>query len=674
MTKLLKGDVFIDAKTGSVSMEVVSPTPVMGKVLVLAPNWDTERRVSISELRQRVSDDELRLLRAPSESIGMAVGPKDYTTKNRRRRSQPSLEKVENSHTRSMAIARRAVRIANEYCETFGTTLNAGYSGIKEEFERQSPGWKFPSRSHLYRYVKRDKKDIALVAPPACKGNRDKYYEPETVSLICRAITPLVLQRKSPWTLKALTELCNQTASAAGLLTKTTSISPKVVKQLIVTELTANEDIVKLLPKERGVKASVATGRIRAGGILQRVEQDAVHLPIAVQTEDGVRTDVWLVHAIDCCTSNVVGWHLTLGAPSASDGLLCVESILYSKMAHYRRLGIKPLYDIYGTPLALYFDNGPEAKGERMQRLTSIRIDCFYLPAYQPAKKPFIERLNRSLKEDLGLISGTTRTDGKDGERDPVAIGDVLPTLPELEYWLVRWYQHNWAEKPLMRFVDEEVFEDRELGITPHERYRNMVERDGHPMTIPPSRDQWMRLKFYLVSRKLNRNTGVSYAGFSFQGPNISSLLDKYGERRVQLLADPADFRRVYVLDEKKMVELVNSVVGPTTPAYSFTVARERRKKLRESHVDSVERAEFREDLLSAGVKPSKSKSKALPTRAQQRAQKAAAEERNAQERAALNPLTPSKTKAIGVADSVSIQWNDVVELSTRDRRTGAVL
>lgn len=672
VNKLLKGDVFVDTKTGIVAMEVVNPIPVMGKVLVLNQGSDTERRVSVEDLRQRISDDELRLLRSPAVSIGLAVGPKDYTTRNRRSRSRPSYEKVESAHSRSLAIATRAVRIANDYCQSFGTSLHAGYCGIKEEFERVSPGLKFPSPAQLYRYMERHQKGLPLVAPPTCKGNRSPRYSADTVRLICTAMTPLVMKAKSRWSLKQLTEQCNLTVRAASLLDKTSSLSRKFVSKQILTELTANPDIVHLLPKERGVKASVSTGRIRAGGILQRVEQDALHLPIAVQTEDGIRTDVWLVHAIDCGTSNVVGWHLTLGAPNASDGLLCVESTLYSKKARYRRLGITPVHDIFGTPLALFFDNGPEAKGERMQRLTSLGVDCFYLPGYQPAKKPFIERLNKSLKEDLELLEGSTRTGGVDGTRDPVAMGDQLPTLEKLEYWIARWYQHEWAEKPLMRFVDEEVFEDIELGITPHERYRKMVERDGYPMTMPPSRDQWMRLKFYFVTRQLNRNTGISYAGFSFQGPNIVQLLDKFGEKRISLLADPADFRRIYALDGDDMVELVNSVVGPTTPAYSFTVARERRKQGRLRHVDSPEREKFREDLHAEGVKSSKEKPKSLPKKAKQQQQRAVAEEREAIERAALNPVPASKTGPY--SDSVATDYGDVELLAPINRKTGASL
>lgn len=672
MNRLLAGDRLVDTKTGMVSMEVVNPSPVMGKILVLEQGSDTEHRISVETIRQRIGEDELRLLRSHEVSIALEVDPKDYTTTNRRSRTRPSYEKVQNAHARATQIAQRAVRIANEYCQKFETTLNAGYSGIKEEFERQSREWKCPSLAQLYRYMGRHKLGTDLVEPDSLKGNRGKEFNEETVSLICTTLKPLVMQSKSRWTARTLTDNCNLVARAAGLLGKSERISRKYIKKTILTELTANPEIVNLLPKERRVKASISTGRIRAGGILQRVEQDALHLPIAVWTEDGVRTDVWLVHAIDCATSNAVGWHLTLGAPSASEGLLCVESVLYSKMERYRRLGIKPVHDIFGTPLTLYFDNGAEAKGGRMNRLSGLGIDCFYLPAYQPAKKPFIERLNRSLKEDLEILPGSTRTQGKDGTRDPVAAGDKLPTLEELEHWIVRWYQHEWGEKPLKRFVDEEVFEDHELGITPHARYKNMVEMDGYPMTMPPNRDQWMRLKHYLVTRKLNRNTGISYAGFNFQGPNIVQLLDKFGEQRIQVLADPADFRRIYALDGEDMVELVNSLVGPTTPAYSFAVARERRKKGWLQHKDSQVREGFRKDLHDAATTPSKAKPKTLPNRAKQKQQRADAEHRAATERAALNPISAPKTGPY--SEAVAIDYGDVEVLAPRNRRTGASL
>src|SRR3546814_2505776 len=101
----------------------------------------------------------------------------------------------------------------------------------------------------------------------------------------------------------------------------------------------------------------------------ERVEQDAVHLPFVIDTPEGPFSNVYLVHAIDCCTSMPLGWNMVIGSPSESDGFRCIESILFSKMDAFERLVLMQDLDVFGTPHPLILDNGPETRGERMRKL-----------------------------------------------------------------------------------------------------------------------------------------------------------------------------------------------------------------------------------------------------------------------------------------------------------------
>ena len=206
-------------------------------------------------------------------------------------------------------------------------------------------------------------------------------------------------------------------------------------------------------PKLVAAAKSKAPNRIVATFPFERVEQDAVHLPFAVITPHGPASNIYLIHAIDCCTGMVVGWYLMVGAPSESDGLKCVESILFSKESKLKALGLCYDFDIYGTPHKLIFDNGPEARGERMTKLRCLNIDPMHCKSRHAHGKPFIERLNRSLKEALQTLPGCTRLNGKDGERDPVKLGDNLMTLEALEQWVVRWYFESWGNTVLKRHL-----------------------------------------------------------------------------------------------------------------------------------------------------------------------------------------------------------------------------
>src|SRR5690606_21177331 len=198
-------------------------------------------------------------------------------------------------------------------------------------------------------------------------------------------------------------------------------------------------------PKQVPASKSVARTRIMVQAPFDRVEQDAVHLPFVIDTPEGPFSNVYLVHAIDCCTSMPLGRRLVIGSPAQSDGLRCIESILFSKKTAFERLGLKPSFDVFGTPHQLVLDNGPETRGERMRKLPALGIDIKHCKARHPHEKPFIERLNRSLKEALETLPGCTRLDGKDGQRDPGRLGEGCMTAMELERWIGGGYYEGWA-------------------------------------------------------------------------------------------------------------------------------------------------------------------------------------------------------------------------------------
>jgi hypothetical protein len=146
----------------------------------------------------------------------------------------------------------------------------------------------------------------------------------------------------------------------------------------------------------------------------------------------------------------------------------------------HRELGIENGPDLYGAPVTINFDNGAEAKGLRMGRLTQIGTAPVYLKSRNPQKKPYIERLNRSVKEALQTLQGSTRFDDEDGMRDPELLGDLPMPLAEFKRWLARFYFEEWVDKPLERFVSSVFVDDRALGNSPRERFENMAYRDGY--------------------------------------------------------------------------------------------------------------------------------------------------------------------------------------------------
>lgn len=676
MNALNFGDELFDPRTNCVAMEVTSPTTTMGRIRVLEVNAESERWVPYEKIRAQIDMGVLEVRRKGNPTLAVFIDRKDPTTCKRKVPRQSKPGSTEDTYLSSLERATRIVRSLNEYCKRHKVSAYAAYPEVRKEFETECTDWQFPSLATVYRLLERDKCHAPLVMPNHLKGNRTERHSQEIVELICTQAEATFLKEGSRWSLGALTDKVRRTAIAHELLGALEPLSKKFVRKVIVTRLHAMPEVARLLRKDRAAKASMAKHRIRVEGILQRVEQDGVHLPFVVKTPDGPCSDVWLIHAVDCASSNVVGWHLKIGAPSESDGLRCIESTVFSKGAAFAHFGIDDSHDLYGIPGLLVLDNGAEARGERFRRLAQLGVDIEYCKARHPQRKPFIERLNRSLKEALELLPGCTRMDGRDGQRDPVALGDDLMDLEELERWVVRWYFEKWADTVLKRFVDEEVFEDRALGVTPRQRFNNIVERLGCPIPLPPNRSDWIRIKYDVISRTLNLNSGITHAGYEFKGENLQRLIERFGQGRVDVLFDPEDFRRVYVVDGDELVELTNQSASEFTPAHTFSTAKKNRTSLKDKHPETAKSAAFTEDVYNRAMQEGKNTSRPQksPGRAGKKEVVEKTRHREAIDRAARHPLPPPKPKTTALNDLVPMHLDDVDEFLPRDRQTGALL
>lgn len=674
MNQLNLGDQLVDRRTQCVIMAVTNATPTLGRIRVLENDAESERWIPYDELRRSISEGHLELRREANPALAVYFKHEDSTTCKHLERLHKSRGKSQDNYLLSLERHTRLVRELRDYTKRHRVSAYAAYSVVRERFKNDYPDWIFPSLATVYRLLDRYKCNAPLVMPNHLKGNRTERHAPELVELIC-TLAEVFVKEHSKWTLKTLTDNCWRTAVKHELLKVSEPLSQKFVRKVIAKRLHSMPEVTRFLNKDRAAKASVASTRIQVEGVLQRVEQDTLHLPFVIKTPHGECSDVFLAHSIDCGSSIATGWRMKIGALNESDGLECIESTLFSKATTFKHFEVDNGVDLYGTPGLLVLDNGSETRGDRIRRLTQLGIDVNYCKARHPQKKPFIERLNRSLKEALEVLPGCTRVDGVDGQRDPVALGDDLMTFEELERWIVRWYCDKWADTVLKRFVDEEVSDNRSLGVTPRQRYHNIVERLGHPLPLPPNRDDWIRTKFDAVSRTLNVKSGITYETYDFKGDNLQHLLNRFGQQPVELLIDPEDYRRVYVIDGIELVELINVSTNEFSPAYSFKYAKDHRAELVAENQETARSAAFTEDTYARSMRPvtSKNGQKKAPGRSAKQEVVKRTRQRQAVERASKSPLTPSKTKTLATEDSMTT-WEDVGEFTPRDRTTGALI
>lgn len=652
---LKSGDLLLEPGDEKGGWRVMCAIPVNGTIKLFKRSTNTEENVSIHDIYRKVRDGAL-LHRRDSDPL---VPPE--------RQGSPA-------YTAELTYAQACLRKVETAVKTFKCSFNRAYQTVLHEHRTSvtESGREFPSIATLYRYRDAKLQERALLVGSRNKGRRERRYDEAVDGVIYDLAKQLYLVPGSRWRLNRLHELINDRLHDAQLLSPGATVSQKYVQQVIRQRLTIDPDAERMDPKKVSGARSIGAKRIQVFNAFERVEQDALNLPFYVKTPDGISSNVWVVHAIDCATSMVVGWHLVLGSPSETDGLRCVHSILNSKVDALAALGIECKYDIYGTPSLLAFDNGPEAKGSRMARLSKIGIEPENGRSRTPQRRPFIERLNRSLKDALETLPGCTRFNGEDGQRDPIALGDRLMTLEELHRWLVRWYFEKWANEPLERLSRTLAYEETSLGSTPAKRWKALSEQCAFVMPLPVSADAWRNLLYERTIRKLSRKTGITHNGLNYKGQGLVELIHRVGESPVTVLADPDDYRFIYVDlgPNERLVTLHEEFVDEFSLAYSvqeYKALLAQQRSDVEEHEDAVR---FRRDIQAASRVEQKrpARKSTLVNRETQRK----ARESAARRKAIANPLV----RDLPPQESVSLDdWGSgsVEALPILDRKDGRI-
>ncbi|MCI0147530.1 DDE-type integrase/transposase/recombinase [Paraburkholderia sediminicola] len=585
------------------------------------------------------------------------------------------------------------LRRIDEICEQRGLSFNAAIPLARDAYAKERVGQllvrPFPSRATLYRAHRNQQLGLPVLRGDKNKGNSTARYSKDLVEFVKEAIENLFLVTESRWTVLDLTKYVNRQAVSRGLLVAGHHISRKFVCARI-DDLTVDAEYDRMDPLDRVAGKSFVKKRIRAAFPFARIEQDAVHLPFVVRNGDDIAREVYLVLAIDVCTGYPVGWHLVIGSPREMDSLSCLEMYLTpAKAARFKELGVDHALNIYGTPAQVIFDNGPETKGGRIVRLERLGMDVKHCKAKEAQGKPFIERLNRSLKEALQRLPGCTRFEGKDGKRDPVALGDELISVEALEKWIVGWLYRDWVNTPLDRLRWDELLVDSVKGKTPRERLIHQLEELGQPISLPPPRREWIASLFEHKMCTLSANSGISIErGFRYRGEAMSYLLAKYGDHAdLHVVYNPDDFRQAYVYesDDLPLVTLTHEHVREKTPAWTFAEAKEKFDSGMANWAVPEEKVEFELDMDEAVTGSGKaSKRKTRGKREENKETVRRAKNNLAVQRAANQPLSaaapfgpaPSTNPSLPAEDLQPnvISYDDAPLMNIVNRNTGEKL
>lgn len=281
------------------------------------------------------------------------------------------------------------------------------------------------------------------------------------------------------------------------------------------------------------------------GGMMQ---VDSTKLDVHIKVE-GVSVGVrpWLTVVIDVFTRVIVGWHLSLSAPSANS---VKNAILMASTDHayYRR----------AKPITLYHDNGREHKNKIITHLSSdIGFDMQAGSPYYPNNQGHIEAnfgsMNRRL---IHLMGGTTF--GKLAQNRPYAsekhpVYDLATCRARIEEYIDIY--HDLPHSGLN-------------GMAPHQKWDMAVAED--PLRLPETITEEFAesLRLIAVDCTIYKDNVVQHQKLQWKSPNLIGLKNELEDRgrQAKLYIDPSDLSTAYVAHPSRTRKKIP--VDATNPTY----------------------------------------------------------------------------------------------------------
>lgn len=223
--------------------------------------------------------------------------------------------------------------------------------------------------------------------------------------------------------------------------------------------------------------------------------------------------------------------------------------------------------------------------------------------------------------------------------------------------------------------MDTQYKDDFRYGKTPHERWAHITDVMNYVAPLPVTEEEWKKLLYVRSRRKLSRKTGIHYEGLSYKGEALTALVNRIGEAEVTVLADPEDYRFIYVEmgPAEPLLELTEEYVDETCPGYSMEHYKKRLAEKRAEVVEHDDARQFRSETQQSSVRAKKPTVR--KSTARNREATASHKESQAHKRAIENPVKTPPTIAgpsSTTPESTAFSFGSVTAMPVYDHKTGA--
>jgi putative transposase len=192
-----------------------------------------------------------------------------------------------------------------------------------------------------------------------------------------------------------------------------------------------------------------STKKYSADYPLQKVQIDHTRVDLHI-VDDEHRTSIgrpWLTLAIDIYSRMIVGYYLSLDAPSGVSVGMCIVNAILQKNKLLNQFEVDTEWNVWGKFDNIFTDNGADFRSFSVEQACLANgIHINFRPIGKKEYGGHIERLIGTTMTEVHDIPGTTYSNIKE-KMDYDSEGNACMTFDEFEKWLLIYitkiYQHN---------------------------------------------------------------------------------------------------------------------------------------------------------------------------------------------------------------------------------------
>ena len=366
--------------------------------------------------------------------------------------------------------------------------------------------------------------------------------------------------------------------------------------------------------KKQGSKSIARTryeptpNKFEADYPLQLIEID--HTPCdIILVDDEHRLPIgrpWITVAIDIYSRMIVGYYLSMNAPSVTSVGMCVSNTILPKDTLLAKFDVNANWNVWGFPETIHVDNGADFRADAVKKAGLAHgINIEFRPVGRANFGGHIERVIGTLMHEIHNLPGTTFSNIKQrGEYDSDANASM--TFFEFEKWLVTF---------ITKIYHKRVHNS--LSLTPEQQWEEGLFGDENSIGFiqKPSSNSTIILDFLPIYERTIQKNGVNIDGLNYYDHVLRTKINQTenGKKKQFIFKrDPRDISYVWFYEESTKEYFKIPVANqnmPSMTAWEFDSIKTnlKNKGLKRVNQDAI--LEAREELhnqIQLSVKNSK--------------------------------------------------------------------